>query len=118
MAAALVAAALVLSAGCPTRQSDREPSATAWTDQVFLRVGEEQPLDDGRVTVGLPLLDWGDRISVVTVRLRTQDGQVVEETIEAVRNTDYSSAIRLDPYVARVVGYPGVDSATIMVERP
>lgn len=113
----LLAAGLVTAAGCPLRQSDREPDSATRQEEIFLRVGEETLVDEGRLTVRLPLMDRGDRISRVTIRL-TASGRTVEETVEAVRNSEYSEAIRLDPYAVRVIGYPGVDSARLLVELP
>ena len=113
----LLAAGLFIAAGCPLRQSDREPDLSTWSEEVFLRVGEEMLVDEGRLTVRLPLMDRGDRISRVTIRL-TSAGQTVEETVQAVRNAPYSEAVRLDPYAVRIAGYPGVDSARLLVERP
>lgn len=113
----LLAAGLVTAAGCPLRQSDREPDRATWSEEIFLRVGEETPVDEGRLTVRLPLMDRGDVISRVTIRL-TASSQTVEETVQAVRNTDYSEAVRLEPYAVRIIGYPGVDSARLLVERP
>jgi hypothetical protein len=37
--------------------------------------------------------------------------------MEAVRNQNYSEAFRLEPFAVRVVEYPGVDSARLVVTR-
>lgn len=117
--AALALVVLVAgAAGCPLRQSDREPSTgeTA-VEEVHLRVGESAEVAGGGLVVSLQALDHGNRISELTLRLAAPDGQSVEETVEAVRNARLSSAVRLPPYAVRVVGYPGVDSALLQVTR-
>ncbi|MGH7542793.1 MAG: hypothetical protein ACREK7_02545 [Gemmatimonadota bacterium] len=111
---ALVAGA----AGCPLRQSDREPSPGETPLEEFrLRVGESAEVAGGALTVSLQALDYGNRIASLTVRLAGPDGRSVEETFEAIRNARLSEAIRLEPYAVRVVGYPGVDSALFQVSR-
>ena len=59
----------------------------------------------------------GNRIAEVTLRLATPDGQSTAGTLEAVRNQNYSEAMRLEPFAVRVVEYPGVDSARLVVTR-
>ncbi len=111
---ALVAGA----AGCPLRQSDREPSpGETALEEVRLRVGESAEVAGGALTVLLQALDYGNRIANLTLRLSGSDGRSIEETIEAVRNARLSEAIRLEPYAVRVVGFPGVDSALLQVTR-
>lgn len=111
---ALVAGA----AGCPLRQSDREPSpGETPLEEVRLRVGESARVAGGALEVTLQALDYGNRIANLTLRLAGSEGQAVEETIEAVRNARLSKAVRLEPFAVRVVGFPGVDSALLQVTR-
>ena len=106
------------AAGCPLRQSDREPSpGEVPVEEVRLRVGESAEVADGELQVSLEALDYGNRITEVTLRLAGPDGRSVEETIEVVRNARLSQAVRLVPYAVRVVGFPGVDSALLQVTR-
>lgn len=114
--AAVVLAAAVLGAGCPLRQSDRAPDPGTWRNEVFLRAGGEETVDGGALTVSLLSVEPGNRLAHLTLRLRTATGSV-EERIEVVRNTELSKAVRLDPYAVRVVGFPGVDSAHLLIER-
>lgn len=106
------------AAGCPFRQSDREPSrGETPVEEVRLRVGESAHVAGGALEVSLQALDYGNRIANLTVRLAGSDGRSVVETIEAIRNAQLSQAVRLEPYVVRVVGFPGVDSALFQVTR-
>ena len=116
-ARALLGLYLLLGAGCPFRQSDRAPESPAWSEEVFLRVGEEASVDGDALTVALVGLDPGRRLSDVTVRLSGAEGTSITQSIEAVRNARLSEAVRLGPYVIRVRGFPGVDSATLLVTR-
>ena len=111
-----LATPMCLAAGCPFRQSDRAPEAEAWTEEVFLRVGESAEVDDGRLVVTVLTVDAGSRIGSVAVRLAT-DGRSADEELEVVRNAPFSEAARLEPYVIRVLGYPGVDSARLQITR-
>lgn len=116
--AVALGALVVAAAGCPLRQSDREPSVGETPiEEVRLRVGESAEVADGALVVSLQALDHGNRISKLTLRLAGPDGRSVEETIETVRNARLSEAVRLEPYAVRVVGYPGVDSALLQVTR-
>lgn len=106
------------AAGCPLRQSDREPSrGEIPVEEVRLRVGESAQVAGGALEVSLQALDYGNRIAKLTLRLAGSDGRSVVETIEAIRNAQLSQAVRLEPYVVRVVGFPGVDSALFQVTR-
>lgn len=104
-----------LGAGCPLRQSDREPEA--WTEEVRLRVGESAEADEGRLVITLLSVVPGNRLGTVGIRLASPDGRSAEEEVQVVRNTLLSSAARLGPYAVRVMGYPGVDSARFQVAR-
>jgi hypothetical protein len=106
------------AAGCPFRQSDREPSSGETPlEEVRLRVGESAQVAGGALEVSLQALDYGNRIADLTLRLTGSDGRSIEETIEAIRNARLSEAVRLEPYAVRVVGFPGVDSALLQVTR-
>ena len=118
IAGVAVVALLAGAAGCPLRQSDREPSqGEVPIEEVRLRVGESAQVADGELQVSFVALDYGNRIAKLTLRLAGPDGRSVEETIEVVRNARLSQAIRLEPYAVRVVGFPGVDSAHFQVTR-
>ena len=106
-----------LGAGCPLRQSDRAPEEEVWKEEVFLRVGQSAEVDGGKLAVTLLTVDAGNRLGTVSLRLAGADGRSTEETLQVVRNAPFSEAARLDPYVVRVVGYPGVDSARFAVTR-
>lgn len=113
-----VVAFLVGAAGCPLRQSDREPSqGEVPIEEVRLRVGESTRVAGGELEVSIVALDYGNRIAELTLRLAGPDGRSVQETIEVVRNARLSEAVRLEPYSVRVVGFPGVDSALLQVTR-
>lgn len=113
-----LSALVVGAAGCPLRQSDREPSrGETALEEVRVRVGESARVVGGALEVSLLSMDYGNRIANLTLRLAVPDGRSVEETIETVRNARLSKAIRLEPYSVRVVGYPGVDSALLQVTR-
>ena len=115
----LVAVSLysALGAGCPFRQSDRDLEGAGWTQEVHLRVGESATVDEGRLIVSVPALEPGNRIANITIRLQSPGGESVEEAVEVVRNAPYSETVRLGAHTARVKGFPGVDSATLLVTR-
>ncbi|MGH7571349.1 MAG: hypothetical protein ACREMK_05845 [Gemmatimonadota bacterium] len=113
----VLSAFVSLAAGCPFRQSERTPEAEAWTEEVFLRVGESAEADGGQLVVTVVTVDAGSRLGTVTVRLAGADGRSTEEAIDVVRNTLLSEAVHLEPYAVRVMGYPGVDSARLQVTR-
>lgn len=106
-----------LGAGCPFRQSDRDLEGAGWTQEVHLRVGESATVDEGRLIVSVPALEPGNRIANVTIRLQSPGGESVEEAVQVVRNATYSETVRLGAHAARVKGFPGVDSATLLVTR-
>lgn len=106
-----------LGAGCPFRQSDRVPEGAVWTQEVRLRVGESATVDDGRLIVSVRALEPGNRIANITIRLQSPGGESAEETVEVVRNARYSEAVGFGAHTVRVMGFPGVDSATLLVTR-
>ena len=111
-----VCALAVAALSCAFRQSERSDRVDSGpSEEVFLKEGESAPVLDGQVVVTLADVEPGNRIAEVTVRLATPDGQSSAGTVEVVRNQNYSEALRLDPYAVRVVEYPGVDSARLVV---
>ena len=87
------------------------------SEEVFLREGQSSGVLEDQVSVTLVDVEQGNRISEVTIRLATSDGASNVETVEAVRNQRFSEALRLESYAVRVVEYPGVDSARLIVTR-
>ena len=103
---------------CAFRQGERADRVDSGpSEEVFLREGESASVLDGQVVVTLADVEPGNRIAEVTIRLATADGQSSAGTVEAVRNQNYSEALRLEPFAVRVVEYPGVDSAHLVVTR-
>ena len=97
----------LVALSCAFRQGERADRVDSGpSEQVFLREGESASV-----------LEPGNRIAEVTIRLATADGQSSAGTVEAVRNQNYSEALRLEPFAVRVVEYPGVDSAHLIVTR-
>lgn len=112
------ALAAVLATACGIRQSQRaERVESGPSEEVFLREGQSASVLDEQVSITLVDVEPGNRIAEITIRLATPDGTSNVGTIEAVRNQNFSEALRLDPYAVRVVEYPGVDSAHLVVTR-
>ena len=112
-----VLAVTVLSS-CAIRQNERaERVESGPSEEIFLREGESEAVLDGQVVVTLADVEPGNRIAEVTIRLATPDGASSAGTVEVVRNQNYSEALRLEPFAVRVVEYPGVDSARLVVTR-
>ena len=113
-----VCAFALVALACAIRQEERADRVESGpSEEVFLREGESAPVLDGQVVVTLADVEPGNRIAEVTVRLATPDGQSTAGTVEVVRNQNYSEAMRLEPFAVRVVEYPGVDSARLVVTR-
>lgn len=113
-----VCALAVLALSCAFRQSERSDRVESGpSEEVFLREGESASVLDGQVVVTLADVEPGNRIAEVTIRLATPDGGSTAGTVEAIRNQNYSEAMRLEPFAVRVVEYPGVDSARLVVTR-
>jgi hypothetical protein len=111
-----VCAFALATLSCAVRQNERADRVDSGpSEEVFLREGESAPVLDGQVVVTLADVKPGNRIAEVTVRLATPDGQSNAGTVEVVRNQNYSEALRLEPFAVRVVEYPGVDSARLVV---
>ena len=109
---------MVVISSCAFRQNERaDRVASGPSEQVFLREGQSSPALEGEVVLTLVDVEPGNRIAKVTVRLATPDGGSSVGTVEVVRNQNYSSAYRLEPFAVRVVEFPGVDSATLIVTR-
>lgn len=112
---ALVVATLT---ACGIRQNERaERVESGPSEEVFLREGESATVLEGQVIVTLADVEPGNTIAEVTLRLATADGGSTAGTVEVVRNQNFSEALRLSPYAVRVVEYPGVDSAHLVVTR-
>lgn len=110
--------AAVLATACGIRQGQRaERVASGPSEEVFLREGQSAAVLDDQVSITLVDVEPGNRIAEITIRLATPDGTSNVGTIEAVRNQEFSEALRLEPYAVRVVEYPGVDSARLVVTR-
>lgn len=109
--------AVMLGAACPRSQEDRRPGAEEWQEEIFLRAGGSAEVDDGRLLVAMPVYEPGDRVAFVTIELKNASGEEARDRIKVVRQTDLSSAVRLAPYVVRVIGFPGADSARFLVYR-
>jgi hypothetical protein len=104
--------------GCAVRQNERAESVRSGpSEEVFLREGQSASLLDEQVVVTLADVEPGNRIAEVTIRLATPDGGSTVGTVEVVRNQNYSEALHLEPFAARVVEFPGVDSARLVVTR-
>jgi len=115
--AASCVVALMLGAACPRSQEDRRPGADVWQEEIFLRVGDSADVDGGGLLVGMPIYEPGDRVAFVTIELKNASGEEVRERVKVVRQTDFSDAVRLAPYVVRVIGFPGADSARFLVYK-
>jgi hypothetical protein len=103
---------------CAVRQQERADRVESGpSEEVFLREGQSATVLEGQVIVTLADVEPGNRIAEVTIRLATPDGQSSAGTVEAVRNQNYSEALRLEPFAVRVIEYPGVDSAHLVVTR-
>lgn len=109
--------AIMIGAACPRSQEDRRPDTEQWQEEIFLRAGDSAEVDDGRLLVAMPVYEPGDRVAFVTIELKNASGEEARDRIKVVRQTDLSSAVRLTPYVVRVIGFPGADSARFLVYR-
>jgi hypothetical protein len=110
--------ALCVMSACAFRQNERaEHVQSGPSEEVFLREGQSASVLEDQVAVTLVDVEPGNRIAEVTIRLATGDGGSSVGTVEVVRNQNYSEALRLEPYAVRVVEYPGVDSARLVITR-
>jgi hypothetical protein len=114
-----IGALVITSASsCAFRQNEREDRVESGpSEEVFLREGQSASVLEDQIVVTLADVEPGNRIAEVTIRLATPGGESSVGTVEAVRNQNYSEALRLDPFAVRVVEYPGVDSARLVVTR-
>jgi hypothetical protein len=106
--------AVLLASSCPRQQelrSDRVPDDAL---RVTLRTGEHVFFEGDRVIVTLMEIRHGGEFAYVKIRLDVGE-EVVESRVTATRQGDLTQAVRLDPYSIRVEGYPGVDSATLVI---
>lgn len=112
------ALAVTVLSSCAIRQNERAESVESGpSEEVFLREGESASVFEDQVVVTLADVEPGNRIAEVTIRLATPDGGSIVGAVDVVRNQNYSEALRLEPYAVRVVEYPGVDSARLVVTR-
>ena len=112
------ALAVTVLSSCSVRQNERADRVESGpSEEVFLREGESASVLEDQVVVTLADVEPGNRIAEVTIRLATPDGVSIAGTVEVVRNQNYSEALRLEPFAARVVEFPGVDSARLVVTR-
>jgi hypothetical protein len=112
------ALAIVAVSSCAIRQNERADRVESGpSEEVFLREGESASVLEDQIVVTLADVEPGNRIAEVTIRLATPGGESSVGTVEAVRNQNYSEALRLEPFAVRVVEYPGVDSARLVVTR-
>lgn len=103
---------------CAFRQNERADRVESGpSEEVFLREGESASVLEDQLVVTLADVEPGNRIAEVTLRLVAAGGASSVGTVEAVRNQNYSEALRLEPFAVRVVEYPGVDSARLIVTR-
>lgn len=117
LAGIIVVAGLTMAAGCPTEQQRRVGEA-AWNEEVVLRTGDRAVLDEQRFAVTVEGINTVERFSHVALLLELfQTGEFVQDTIRTVWNAELSSASRLPPYSVRVKGFPGADTATLIVFR-
>jgi len=109
---------IIAATSCAFRQNVRADRVESGPrEEVFLREGQSASVLDDQVVVTLADVEPGNRIAEVTIRLATPGGESSAGTIEAVRNQNYSEALRLDLFAVRVVEFPGVDSARLIVTR-
>ena len=112
--------ALVIAAAlsCAFRQNERADRVESGpSEEVFLREGQSASVLEDQIVVTLADVEPGNRIAEVTIRLARPGGESSVGTVEAIRNQNYSEALRLDPFAVRVVEFPGVDSARLVVTR-
>jgi hypothetical protein len=115
--AASLLVAVILGAACPREEEKRRPPADVWQEEIFLRAGDSAEVDGGSLLVAMPVFEPGDRVAFVTIELKNASGEEVRERMKIVRQTQLSEAVRLTPYVVRVIGFPGADSARFLVYR-
>ncbi len=115
---AVAAVAFALAAACPNRQSARAPESDAWREEVDLHTGQSASVDDGGLTITLESVDVGNRVGYAYLRLEPRGGESVQARIEAVYGARFSDEAKAGPYEVRLKGYPGADSATLVVDKP
>jgi hypothetical protein len=109
---------ITMVSSCGIRQNARADRVDSGpSEEVFLREGQSASVLENQIVVTLADVEPGNRIAEVTIRLATPGGESSVGTVEVVRNQNYSEALRLDPFAVRVVEYPGVDSARLVVTR-
>lgn len=106
--------AVLLASSCPRQQELRADRVPDDADRIALRTGEHAMFEGDRVIVTLVEIRHGGEFAYITIRLDVGE-EVVESRVTATRQGDLTQAVRLDPYSVRVEGYPGIDSATLVV---
>lgn len=107
----LLTAATTLAAACPARDTlDSVPATAEWARVVL---GETAALHDGRVRVTFVAMARAGSFADVTLTVAAGGTSVTDE-VTVVRQSEYSSPIRLPGWVARIEGFPGVDSVRVV----
>lgn len=116
-ALAVATLTLPLVAGsCPLSERPSVESAPADAREVVVRVGESEEAFDGAVRVHLVSMQRWPKEAKLVVRLES-GGQVQQQELDIVWTAEWSDAVRLEPWAARIHGYPGVDAARFAVWR-
>lgn len=105
--------AVTIATACPARQGTREEQTPADAVQVTVHPGQAVTLFDADLRVLVTDLQRGGTWVGVTLLLQAH-GETVEREVRAVRNAEYSEAVRLSPYAVRVEGFPGVDQVDLV----
>lgn len=104
---------VVLGAGCPIRRGEGErPPPDAL--RVTVVEGETVRFYDDRLRLTVVSMTRAASWAGVTLRLRA-DGSTVEKRVTAVRQSEFSEPVELDPFVVRIRGLPGVDRVPLVV---
>lgn len=101
----------VLGAACPVQEGGWVEQTPDDAIRLSIREGESATVFDGRLQITFLRQERGGSFSKVTMRLDA-GGETTTGTVVAVRQTDQSDVVRLEPFAVRVLDFPGVDSAT------
>lgn len=104
--------AVTIAAACPARQGTREEQTPDDAIHVTVQPGQAISLFEGELRVLVSDMQRAGSWVGVTLLLQAR-GETVEKEVTAVRNADYSEAVRLSPYAVRVAGFPGVDQVDL-----
>lgn len=111
----LIVATTTLAAACPARH-EAVDEVPADARRARVAVGETVELDEGRLRVTLVEMERGGTFADVTLAVEA-DGASVTDEVTVVRQNDYSDPVRVDGWTVRVAGFPGIDSANLVVWR-